>query len=64
MSAMTGAKMDILSFTRSVGMRSSLHDIHADLTTKSDISSVVALRNVDRCAVVLGSLKHSVGCVS
>ena len=26
MSAMTGAKMDILSFTRPVGMGSSLHD--------------------------------------
>ena len=37
MSAMTGAKIDMLSFTRPVGMGSSLHDLLADLTTKSVI---------------------------
>ena len=64
MSAMNGAKMDTLSFTRPVGMGSSLHDLHADFTTKSVISFVVTFSNVDRCEVVLASLKHSEGCVA
>ena len=64
MSVMTGAKMDMLSFTRPVGMGSSLHDLHADLTTKSVISFVVTCWNDDRCDVVLASLEHSVGCVA
>ena len=64
MSAMTGAKMDMLSFTRPVGMGSSLHDLLADLTTKSVISFVVTCWNVDSCDVVIASLEHSVGCVA
>ena len=64
MSAMTGAKMDILSFTRPVGMGSSLQDLLADLTTKSVISFVVACWNVDSCDVAIASLEHGVGCVA
>ena len=53
---MTGAKMDMLFFTRPVGMGSSLHDILADLTTV--ISFVVTCGNVDSCDVVIASLEH------
>ena len=64
MLAMTGAKIDIMSFTRPVGMGSSLHDLLSDLTKMSVISFVVTCWNVDSCDVVIASLEHSVGCVA
>ena len=45
-SEMTGVKMYVISFTRPVGMGSSLNDLHADLTTKSVISPAGTLIGV------------------
>ena len=53
MLAMTGAKIDIMSFTRPVGMGSSLHDLLSDLTKTSVISFVVTCWNVDSCDVII-----------